>query len=212
MSSEAKAVLASWAADKVKALEFGIRVALDEWQILTLAVEHRWGGQDSKLRAQYLYEDLCDWFTKAKQTIKCHQVEDLLFEVMQDDFQVEAEDGSVERTSNLLLQLRKDVLSAKFDGLLALWKRHKKREGKKIQVIAQAEADKVDPNLLEQIDEEHKNIHSKAEDPPELVVVNGEGTDEKKKIIEKGEAEEGGKGEGTMLLEEAKVKYTYLYV
>eukprot|EP00954_Amorphochlora_amoebiformis_P016898 1315655-Amorphochlora_amoeboformis.AAC.1 len=74
MSSEAKAVLASWAADKVKALEFGIRVALDEWQILTLAVEHRWGGQDSKLRAQYLYEDLCDWFTKAKQTIKCHQV------------------------------------------------------------------------------------------------------------------------------------------
>eukprot|EP00466_Bigelowiella_natans_P011953 jgi/Bigna1/81324/fgenesh1_pg.79_\ len=120
-SSEEKQMLASWANKPATAIEIGIRYILDEWSTFTLALEQSWGGPDSQIRADYMYQDLCSWFTKSKKPVKYGEVESFLHEVMEEDFQCEAEDGSIELTTKRLMQLRKDVLENKnFDNLLLM--------------------------------------------------------------------------------------------
>jgi len=147
-------MLASWANKPATAIEIGIRYILDEWSTFTLALEQSWGGPDSQIRADYMYQDLCSWFTKSKKPVKYGEVESFLHEVMEEDFQCEAEDGSIELTTKRLMQLRKDVLENKnFDNLLLMWERARRRQGKKVRANAESRPDQLEEGVVETADD-----------------------------------------------------------
>ncbi len=154
---EAKKMTAQWAAAPNDALKLGVKLALGEWQALQLAVSNKWGGSDTALRLEYFEADICDWFLGPQKRIRTGEVENFLEEVMNEDFQVEAEDGSLQRVASLLTKLRTDVLTDKsFLGLLRMWQRARRRGKIQIEVEAKQDSDKADPELFESGDGDAK--------------------------------------------------------
>lgn len=84
--------------------EEGVGLIFSQWTALCLAVEQQWGGPDSEAKADYLIDDVVQWFYKKKE----HYVDDLEMELVDgllEDFQLEAEDGSPRQVATSLIAL-----------------------------------------------------------------------------------------------------------
>jgi pre-rRNA-processing protein TSR2 len=46
--------------------EEGIRLLLQRWTALCLAIENEWGGPSTTEKAEYLYQDVLTWFYRNK--------------------------------------------------------------------------------------------------------------------------------------------------
>lgn len=46
--------------------EEGVAIIFSQWTALVLAVENQWGGSESASKADYLIEDILEWFYKKK--------------------------------------------------------------------------------------------------------------------------------------------------
>jgi pre-rRNA-processing protein TSR2 len=73
----------------------GLLGLLARWTALQLAVANEWGGADSLQKFRDAGEELCEWFLGPKKTSKvAEDLEELLEEILGDDFCVQCEDGS----------------------------------------------------------------------------------------------------------------------
>jgi pre-rRNA-processing protein TSR2 len=79
--------------DLKKTFEEGCYLIFMRWTALQLAIINEWGGNDSKDKAKNLFEDVLDWFYNAKDH-ELSDLQDLLDETIQVDFNVQAEDDS----------------------------------------------------------------------------------------------------------------------
>uniref|UniRef100_A0A7S0Y8A4 Pre-rRNA-processing protein TSR2 homolog n=1 Tax=Polytomella parva TaxID=51329 RepID=A0A7S0Y8A4_9CHLO len=96
--------------------EEGVALIFAKWTALRLAVDNKWGGDNSEEKAQFLMEDIIDWFYKQRD----HFTDDLeveLDEAILHDFNVEAEDGSPKQVSQALIQLYQEVQKGQMDML-----------------------------------------------------------------------------------------------
>jgi hypothetical protein len=46
--------------------EEGVKLLLQRWTGLCLAIENEWGGPSSKEKAEFLYQDVLTWFYRGK--------------------------------------------------------------------------------------------------------------------------------------------------
>lgn len=89
----------------------GLQLILDKWTALKLAIEMEWGGPFTAQKAQDFHYSLIDYFEKGLQTlckdvrvliyltiegknIEPEDIEDILLEVMRDEFGAVLEDES----------------------------------------------------------------------------------------------------------------------
>uniref|UniRef100_A0A7N0V9P6 Pre-rRNA-processing protein TSR2 n=1 Tax=Kalanchoe fedtschenkoi TaxID=63787 RepID=A0A7N0V9P6_KALFE len=72
----------------------GIGLTFSRWAALQMAIDHEWGGRNTRLRAEQLVDEVFDWFTQSKE-FYADDLENLLFDFML-KINTEVEDGSVE--------------------------------------------------------------------------------------------------------------------
>lgn len=84
--------------------EEGVAIIFSQWTALVLAVENQWGGSESASKADYLIEDILEWFYKKKE----HYADELemeLADALLEEFHVEVEDGSPSQVAKQLVEL-----------------------------------------------------------------------------------------------------------
>lgn len=74
--------------------ELAVSLHLWRWPALTLAVTNEWGGPDSSDKRDWLAGTIADMFTTAKNAPEIEDIEDVLSQVLSDEFSVVLEDDS----------------------------------------------------------------------------------------------------------------------
>jgi len=88
--------------------ELGVSLILDNWDVLTEAVNNLWGGEDSSGKRDWLAGAIVEMFVGQPETDE-YDIEETLLQVMEDEFSVCLEDDSswVVSLSPYLLASRK---------------------------------------------------------------------------------------------------------
>lgn len=113
--------------------DLAISVHLHLWPALTLAVANQWGGPSSADKREWLAGAISDLFN-AHPTTDAGDVEDLLLQVMGDEFDVGLEDESEEAVAAAIVKSRKECEKGDFAGVDALYERWRRKGGKADQV------------------------------------------------------------------------------
>ncbi|MCJ1319875.1 hypothetical protein MMC15_005211 [Xylographa vitiligo] len=111
--------------------DLSIALTLSTWPALSLAVQNSWGGPDSSEKR--------DWFAGAISELLAatpdadvEYLEEFLLQVMNDEFDVNVEDGSAEEVAARIVGLRKLTARGEFgmvDEMLARWEERQRRGG-----------------------------------------------------------------------------------
>lgn len=122
---------------------------LASWSSLTLAVQNLWGGPESLEKR--------DWFAGAVSDLiaatpdgDIEYVEEFLLQVMNDEFDVNVDDGSGADVAAQIVDLRKLTLQGKFEKVDEMYEEWTERHGKGSstlnfkQVASEAEEDETD--------------------------------------------------------------------
>ncbi|KAL1964747.1 hypothetical protein VTN77DRAFT_6614 [Rasamsonia byssochlamydoides] len=111
-------------------LDLGITLALHAWPALTLAVQSNWGGPNS--------EDKRDWFCGAisdllrdRPETDAEDLEDVLIQVMNDEFDVVVDDGSAAAVAAQIMEMRAQTARGEFEQIQAMWQEWKSKMDKK---------------------------------------------------------------------------------
>lgn len=111
----------------------GVISILNTWPVLRLAVEQSWGGPESREKRRWLAGALVDAFESAAAASApdVPYVEEMLLQVLQDEFEVNLEDDSAADVAKQIVQLWAggDVQQAAVDAVEATERRAR---GKKI--------------------------------------------------------------------------------
>jgi len=92
----------------------GLQGLMNRWTALQLAILNEWGGSESVSKGVAMYEELEHWFLKRKAGKYAEDLEELLIEILGDDFCVLCEGTRCRafpkshRTSLPILVLRRD--------------------------------------------------------------------------------------------------------
>ncbi|KAH8816156.1 Pre-rRNA-processing protein TSR2-domain-containing protein [Xylogone sp. PMI_703] len=89
--------------------EQSVSLLLHLWPALSLAVTNNWGGPDSADKRDWFAGAIVELFENDPQTDEI-DVEEVLIQVMSDEFEVVVDDGSATEVANDVLRIRKEVL------------------------------------------------------------------------------------------------------
>eukprot|EP01116_Phalansterium_solitarium_P011805 TRINITY_DN275_c0_g2_i1.p1 TRINITY_DN275_c0_g2~~TRINITY_DN275_c0_g2_i1.p1 ORF type:complete len:194 (+),score=40.94 TRINITY_DN275_c0_g2_i1:64-645(+) len=78
-----------------------VRAVFSRWTVLCLAVEQGWGGRNSAQKADDLLQSVVEMFASGER-VYADELEDVLFDSIENDFNTTAEDGSVEQVARQL--------------------------------------------------------------------------------------------------------------
>ena len=95
----------------------GIIARLALWPALRIAVQNGWGGPDSKEKRTWIASVIVDEFEEKSTPPDAEYIEELLLQIMEDEFETVIEDGSAESVANDVTKLWKDTLSGDLAGL-----------------------------------------------------------------------------------------------
>ncbi|CAO3657875.1 unnamed protein product [Umbelopsis vinacea] len=83
----------------------GLTYVLQSWSALKLAVEQEWGGPDSVAKRDWMAETLVEYFGANAKKLDEFDVEDILVQIMSDEFHTDLEDGSAYAVSKHLVTM-----------------------------------------------------------------------------------------------------------
>ncbi|KAF2136402.1 uncharacterized protein K452DRAFT_362560 [Aplosporella prunicola CBS 121167] len=118
--------------DKLKADRFGqgIWFALQAWPALTVAIQSQFGGPDGADKRDWLAGAIADIFVDNPDTDQL-DVETILLQVMEDEFEVRLEDESEVAVAHTIMKIHTEIFhEAKFTTVDAMEKRWVDRRGK----------------------------------------------------------------------------------
>lgn len=105
------ASVASFSQDQISKWEQGVALTINNWRALSDAVSCQWGGPDSADKRDWLCGAVADLFVERPDT-DAEDVEEVLLQVMVDEFDVNLEDDSAYLVSGIY-----DILhSTEMDG------------------------------------------------------------------------------------------------
>ena len=83
------------------AFKEGLAGLLNRWTALQLAITNEWGGAESVQKGETMREELEDWFLRRRGGKYAEDLEELLVEILGDDFCVQCEDGSPREVAHI---------------------------------------------------------------------------------------------------------------
>ncbi|KZF21082.1 hypothetical protein L228DRAFT_262139 [Xylona heveae TC161] len=120
--------------------DMAIALALANWPALTLAVQNQWGGPDSADKRDWFAGAVSDLFLSDPET-DAQDVEDMLLQVMNDEFDVNVDDDSALAVANEILLLRKDAFEGNFNRITEMQQRWSEKKGKSNINISKGEGE-----------------------------------------------------------------------
>lgn len=112
-------------------LDLAITLILNSWPALTLAVQSSWGGPTSGEKRDWLCGAISDLFADRPET-DADDLEEVLVQVMNDEFEVAVDDGSAGDIADRICVVREEVLKGEFGTVKALWEEWKEKGDKKV--------------------------------------------------------------------------------
>ena len=100
--------------DEATALLQAITRICRAWTALQLACSHGLAGRDSQAKAEWFPSAVTDWLLQNK-SIEQHEIEDGLFQMMAQEFDVIAEDGSLKEVSRMMFHFLQTINKSRFD-------------------------------------------------------------------------------------------------
>jgi pre-rRNA-processing protein TSR2 len=94
-------------------------------------VQHEWGGPDSADKRAWLAGAVVDLFVEGAPAPDAADVEELLLQALEDEFEVVLEDGSEREVAAVVCRLRRETESGEFGGVEELWKGWRERGGER---------------------------------------------------------------------------------
>ena len=79
----------------------GLAGILNRWTALQLAILNEWGGAESAAKGAQMLEGLEHWFLRRRAGKYAEDLEELLVEILGDDFCVQCEDGSPREVAHI---------------------------------------------------------------------------------------------------------------
>ncbi|KAF8972089.1 Pre-rRNA-processing protein TSR2-domain-containing protein [Flammula alnicola] len=144
----------------------GVTSRLAIWTTLRIAVQENWGGPNASAKCTWLASVIIDTFEEQVPTPDDQYIEELLLQVMSDEFEAVVEDGSAESVAQDIIRLWDEPRVSKQDLMIKFEEIAEKVKGKKPnaqeKVVSDDEEDWED-------DEEGEDDASHGEDSPQLV-------------------------------------------
>lgn len=91
-------------------LYYSIKSIFQRWTALQLAVKGEWGGSDSSLKMEWFSETLADYMYDFGSKVDEEDIEDVLLQIMSDEFMTQLDDGSEITIAKKLLSLYKELV------------------------------------------------------------------------------------------------------
>ncbi|KAJ2385742.1 rRNA accumulation- protein [Coemansia sp. RSA 2559] len=96
----------------------GVDHVLSKWTALELAVQNGWGGRNTLEKRENMVDEIVEYFDlqvrKKNTTIEPTEVEELLVQVMEEDFSVMLEDQSEKQVARLLCSIFAECRAGNF--------------------------------------------------------------------------------------------------
>ena len=111
--------------------DLSIALALSTWPALTLAVQNSWGGPDSLEKRDWFAGAISDLISTTPDA-DVEYVEEFVLQVMNDEFDVNVEDGSGEKIAAKIIGLRKLTMQGDFgmvDEMFSKWQERQSKGG-----------------------------------------------------------------------------------
>jgi len=109
----------------------GVIARLAMWTTLRIAVQESWGGPNAAAKRTWLASVIVDTFEEQNPTPDEEYIEDMLLQVMSDEFEAVIEDGSSESVAQDIVHLWDETRTGKQDSVVKFEEIADKLEGKK---------------------------------------------------------------------------------
>ncbi|PGH27732.1 hypothetical protein AJ80_00519 [Polytolypa hystricis UAMH7299] len=161
--------------------DLAITVLLFSWPALTLAVESSWGGPTSSDKREWFCGAISDLFVSRPET-DAEDLEEVLIQVMGDEFDVAVDDGSCEEVAIEICRAREEIAKGEFGRVKRMWEvyQEKQRKGGKKSVFKKVEVNEEDQETDEEVEGENGQVEEQSgkfnwaddvemEDPPAVL-------------------------------------------
>ena len=98
----------------------GVIARLELWPALRIAVQNGWGGPDSTQKRTWIASVIVDTFEQQPAPPNAEYIEEMLLQIMDDEFETVIEDHSVESVANDITNLWRDIHLGDLTGLQRL--------------------------------------------------------------------------------------------
>jgi pre-rRNA-processing protein TSR2 len=105
-------------------LDLGISLALYAWPALALAVQSSWGGPQSSDKRDWICGAISDLLRDRPDT-DAEDLEEVLVQVMNDEFEVVVDDDSAAAVAEEIMQMRGQTARGEFGDIQARWQKWK---------------------------------------------------------------------------------------
>ncbi|KAF9430436.1 hypothetical protein BGZ94_006913 [Podila epigama] len=97
------------------AFKEGVEYLFHSWTALKLAVDGEWGGHDSAAKRDWFVDTIVDYFSEKGKNVDTFDLEDILIQIMNDEFSILLEDQSEQHIAKVLEQLFLECTHGKYD-------------------------------------------------------------------------------------------------
>ena len=153
----------------------GVIACLKTWPVLWVAVQESWGGPKSADKRTWLASEIVDAFEQQEPPPDDQYVEELVLQVMADEFDCVVEDGSGEVISRDIMLLWQESQAGKQDTILKFKEMAAKMEGKRVDAHIMSNENGVEDDGDDdewedesRHDDEHMVVDSQ-DDVPQLI-------------------------------------------
>lgn len=118
-------------------LDLGITLAIHSWPALTMAVQSNWGGPTAGDKRDWLCGAISDMVKERPET-DAEDLEDVLGQVMNDEFDVVVDDESAVPVAENIMEVRAQVARGEFGPIQEMWEAWQKKSQQKANNAAAA--------------------------------------------------------------------------
>lgn len=118
-------------------LDLGITIAIHNWPALTMAVQSNWGGPTAGDKRDWLCGAISDMINERPET-DAEDLEDVLGQVMNDEFDVVVDDESAVPVAEKIMEVRAQVARGEFGPIQEMWEAWQKKSQQKASNAAAA--------------------------------------------------------------------------
>ncbi|KAG6841807.1 hypothetical protein C0991_006691 [Blastosporella zonata] len=111
----------------------GVIARLAIWYTLRIAVQEGWGGPGAAEKRTWLASVIVDTFEEQSQTPDDQYIEELLLQIMSDEYEAVIEDGSAESVAQDIVRIWEETRVGKADGVAKFEELAEKVKGKKAE-------------------------------------------------------------------------------
>ncbi|KAL0079290.1 Pre-rRNA-processing protein TSR2-domain-containing protein [Phycomyces blakesleeanus] len=147
----------------------GVTYIFKSWTALKLAVEQDWGGVESAEKRDWMIQLMVDYFDKNGKKVEVDEIEDILIQIMSDEFQTLLEDDSAYLIAKHLVLIFNQCITGNFTEVVKLREKFQSQnQASASSFVKQGEEDSdVDEDDDEDEEDEDQDMEPRAPKEPE---------------------------------------------